>query len=191
VLFVVDVSGEPTHFMTSVTQLCFYFLFFILFHQWLNILSRLVGCPVSVIWHTRWMNHSLGRRVVMSLPTPYMLLYTRSKATVTSRVGRAQSTATAKVPTTSLPNTTSKQQEIFTLNKDLIFIGPRASHVDYRLAVMYAYLKEGHIQCARRLYRWLTRNHPDQKERLADVNIYNAFIEAYMKRDGLYIGFMK
>jgi hypothetical protein len=57
------------------------------------MLSRLVGRRASMIGHvrlpTRWMNHSLGRRVVMPLLTPYTLLDTHSTATLTGRAGRA------------------------------------------------------------------------------------------------------
>jgi pentatricopeptide repeat protein len=152
------------------------------------MLSRLVGRRASVIWYTRlstkWMSHSFGRRVVMPLPTLYTLLDAHNIATVISHVSRAQYTAAAKVPTTSLQNTTSKQQEILMLNKDLIFVGLQASNIDYRLALMYVRLKIGHIERALGIYRRLIASHPNQKERLNNVNIYNAFIEAYMKRGG-------
>jgi DNA-directed RNA polymerase len=152
------------------------------------MLSRLVGRRAPMIWHARlpirWMNHSLGRRAVIPSPTPYILLDTHSTTTVTNRVSRVQSTVAAKVPTSSLSNTTSKQQKIFMLNRDLIFVGLRASHVDHQLAVMYARLKIGHMKRALRLYNSLTDHYPDQKERLTNVNIYNAFIDACVKRDG-------
>jgi pentatricopeptide repeat protein len=152
------------------------------------MLSRLVSRCTSKIWHvrlsTRRMNHSLGQCVVIPLSTQHTLLNTHSKAPVTSRVSRAQSTVTAKeVPTVSSPNTTPKQQDILILNKDLIFTDLRANHVDYQLDVLYACLKAGHIERARILYESLTKSYPDQKERLADVSIYNAFIEAHMKED--------
>jgi DNA-directed RNA polymerase len=121
---------------------------------------------------------------VMPLPTPYMLLNTHSTATATSHASKVHSTATAKVPTTSLPNTTPKQQEILMLNKDLIFIDAQANGIDSQLAIMYAWLKTGHIERALKIYKSLNENYPDQKERLTSVNICNAFIEAYMKRGG-------
>jgi hypothetical protein len=127
-------------------------------------------------------NHSFGRRVVMPLPTPCTLLNTYNVATVASRVSRVQSIATTKVPTTSFPNTTPKQQEIFILNKDLIFTNPQASTIDYRLALMYVCLKTGYISCSLVIYRRLTTKYPDQEKRFADANIYNAIIEVHMKR---------
>jgi DNA-directed RNA polymerase len=129
------------------------------------------------------MNRNLGRRIVMSLPTPYTHLDTHNSATVTSRVNEAQSTATAKVPTESLPNATPKQQEIVILSKD-IFTSLQDSSIDYRLVLMYVRLKTGHIERALKIYKKLTTKYPNQKERLTNVNIYNAFIEAYMKRGG-------
>jgi DNA-directed RNA polymerase len=152
------------------------------------MLSRLVSLRTSVIWHirpsTRWIHHSFGRHLGMPLSTQHILLDTHSKATVTSRANRAQSTAAAKVTTISLPNTTPKQREILILDKDLIFTNLRADYVDCRLAAVYAWLKIGDTGRATRIYKKLTGHYSDQKERLADVNIYNAFIEAYMKRGG-------
>jgi DNA-directed RNA polymerase len=151
------------------------------------MLSRLVGRRASAIWRarlpTRWMNHSLGRRVVMPPPAQYILLDTHNTATVTSRASNSQSTAAAKVSTASLPNTTPKQQEILMLNKDLIFTNVRVIDVDYKLVLIYVCLKTGYIKRALKLYKSLTESYPDQKERLADVNIYNALTEAYMKGD--------
>jgi pentatricopeptide repeat protein len=130
------------------------------------------------------MHHSFGRRVVMPLPTSYMLLYTHNAVIITGRASREQSTAAVKVPTTSLQKMTPKQQEIFILNNDLIFTNLRANHIDYRLAVVYARLKTGYIEHVLVIYKNLAKHYPDQKERFTDVNIYNAFIEAYMKRGG-------
>jgi DNA-directed RNA polymerase len=158
------------------------------------MLSRLVGHPVLVIRHarlsTKWINHSLRRHVAMPLPTPYILLNIHSTATAASHASRAQPTATAQIPTSFLPTSssstihgTSKQQEILKLRNDVIFIDPQASGIDEQLILIYACLKTGHIERALRIFRVLAANYPDQKERLADVNIYNAFIEAYMKQD--------
>jgi DNA-directed RNA polymerase len=152
------------------------------------MLSRLVGRRASMIWparlFTKWVHPSLGRRVVMPLLTQYTLLNTHSTTIVASRASRAQYTTTAKVPIASLSNTTPKQQEILILNKDQIFVDPQTIDIDYRLALMYARLKAGYIYRARKIYRNLTADYHVQEERFADVNIYNAFIEAYMKRSG-------
>jgi pentatricopeptide repeat protein len=157
------------------------------------MLSRLVGRRASMIWRvrlsTRWMNHNLGRCVVMPLPTPYILLDTHNAATVTGRASRVQSIETVKVPIASLLDITPKQQKIFTLNKDLIFTNLRANYVDYRLAKLYAWLKIGHIKRALRLRETLTARYPDQKKRFANVNVYNAFIEAHMKQGGKSINY--
>jgi DNA-directed RNA polymerase len=138
------------------------------------------------------MNHGLGRRVVMPLPTQYTLLNTHSTATVASPASKAQSTATAQLPTASmsanLTDTTSDKdkKEILMLQSDLIFIDPRASGIDDQLALMYACLKTGDIERALQIFKSLVNDHPDQKGRFADVNIYNAFIEAHMKIGGTH-----
>jgi DNA-directed RNA polymerase len=154
------------------------------------MLTRLIGRHAPMIWRvklpTKWTHYSLGRRVVLPLPTPYTLLDTHSTATITSRVSRAQTTATSKASTTSLPNATpdASKQEIFMLNNGLIFTNLRAIDIDYQLALVYACLKAGHIERALKVYKKLTTKYPNQKERLINVNIYNAFIEAYMKQGG-------
>jgi hypothetical protein len=129
---------ENTNLFYDINDSQLHFVFILLyFYQWFNMLSRLVGRCASVIWlarlSIRWMNHSFGRRVVMPLPTPYTLLGAHNAATVTSRASRAQSTATAKVPTASLPRTTLDgfKQEMFMLSKDLIFTNLRDSSIDY------------------------------------------------------------
>jgi DNA-directed RNA polymerase len=177
-----------TNSFYDINDSTFLFFIFLLCYQWLNMLTRLVGRPVSAIWRVKlskkWMNRRFGRRVVMPLLTPYILSDTHNAATVTGCVSRAQSTVVAKVSTESLQNITLKQQEIIMINKGLIFTNLRADYVDYRLAVVYARLKIGHIERALKLYESLTKYYPDEKERLTNVNIYNAFIEAYMKGDG-------
>jgi DNA-directed RNA polymerase len=159
------------------------------------MLSRLVGRPVSVIRHarlsTKWTNHNLGRRVVMPLPTQHTLLNTHSTATAASHTSEAQSTATAQLPTSFLPASSSdttpdasNQREILMLQNDEIFIDPRISGIDDQLALMYACLKIGHIERGLHILRTLTDNYRNQKEKFANVDIYNAFIEAYMKQGG-------
>jgi DNA-directed RNA polymerase len=188
VLFVVEVSEKRPFILWQQWLLRFIF-YFSLFYQWFNMLTRLISRRVSMIWHlrlsTKWTHHSFGRRLVMPLLTQYTLLDRHSTATITNRAGRAQTTTTDKVPTVSLLNTTPKHQEILVLNKDQIFTNLQASHIDYQLIVIYARLKTGYIKHALRAYRKSITRHPDQKERLNNVNIYNAFIEVYMmKGDG-------
>jgi DNA-directed RNA polymerase len=91
-----------------------------------------------------------------------------------------------KVSTVSLPNATADtpKQDIFILNKDSIFTNLRVIFMDNRLAVMYACLKAEHIERALRIYKYLNECYLDQKERFANVNTYNAFIDAYLRRGG-------
>jgi DNA-directed RNA polymerase len=96
---------------------------------------------------------------------------------------------TATVTLTDTPNMESTAhnqlvEEPLVIPSNQIFMGKKMPDIEEQIAIMLVCLKSGHIDRAHTILKNITKHKPIQRSRFFDVNLHNAFIEAYIMQKG-------